>query len=288
LRLRLSFPPSVDETFSVSCDASERFPRKERHVSIGQSLTAARESAGMSVAQVSDVTRIRRTLVTAIENDDFALCGGDVYARGHLRTIAATIGLDPTSMLTQFDAEHERDVSPRAADVFEPDTASPERRGPNWSAAMVAALVLVVGYGVVQAVRGGDTGGGAVVGGVAARGRPSVAASQAAGSNPAKPAPRPSAHGSAVAAAPRDRVTVVLRAKNRSWVQATTASGKELFQGLLNRGQVKTFSDRQRVRLVVGNAGAVLLRVNGTDVGAPGRPGQVARVQFTPQDPVAG
>jgi cytoskeleton protein RodZ len=81
---------------------------------------------------------------------------------------------------------------------------------------------------------------------------------------------------------------VVLRARSRSWVQATTASGKELFQGMVPRGQTKTFSDRQRVRLVVGDAGAVTLTVNGTDVGAPGRSGQVARVQFGPQDPTAG
>jgi cytoskeleton protein RodZ len=70
-------------------------------------------------------------------------------------------------------------------------------------------------------------------------------------------------------------------------VLATTASGEELFQGTLKRGQVKTFSDRRRVTLVVGNAGGVTLTVNGTDLGTPGRPGQVARVHFVPRDPTA-
>jgi cytoskeletal protein RodZ len=253
-------------------------------VSIGETLTAARESAGLSVEQVAASTRIRRTLVQAIEHDDFTPCGGDFYARGHIRTIAATVGADPKPLLDAFDAGHERESAPRATEVFEFETnARPERRGPNWSAAMMVALVLVLGYGVVQAVTGGDdhrrTEG---VGGPAASPTP--------GAN--KPSPgssaSPSADSSAVAQAPRDRVTVVLRARDRSWVQATTASGKELFQGLLQGGQVKTFTDRQRIRLVVGNAGAVSLTVNGTDVGAPGRAGQVARVQFTPQDPAAG
>jgi cytoskeleton protein RodZ len=253
-------------------------------VSIGEALTAARESAGLSVEQVAETTRIRRTLVQAIEDDDFSPCGGDFYARGHIRTIAATVGADPKPLLAAFDADHERGGGPRATEVFESETgARPERRGPNWSAAMVAALVLVLGYGVVHAVTGGSDHGVTV--GIDGRstGKPTSGASASATSSPSA-----SGGSRAVAQAPRDRVTVVVHARDVSWVLATTASGKELFQGTLKRGQAKTFTDRQRVKLVVGNAGAVTLTVNGTDVGTPGHPGQVARVQFVPQDPVAG
>jgi cytoskeleton protein RodZ len=253
-------------------------------VSIGETLTAAREGAGLSLEQVAEATRIRRTLVQAIEDDNFAPCGGDVYARGHIRTIATTVGTDPTPLLEAFDAEHERGAGPRATEVFESETgARLERRGPNWSAAMMAALVLVLGYGVIHAVSGNDshqpTQG---IGGTSAR--------QPSPGNSASPSTTPttSRGPSAIAQAPRDRVTVVLHARSRSWVQATTASGKELFQGTMERGQAKTFTDRQRVKLVVGNAGAITLTVNGTDVGTAGHLGQVARVQFTPQDPAAG
>jgi len=253
-------------------------------VSIGETLTAARENAGLSVEQVAETTRIRRTLVQAIEDDDFSPCGGDFYARGHIRTIAATVGADPKPLLAAFDADHERNSGPRATEVFESETgARPERRGPNWSAAMGAALVLVLVYGVAQAVSGNsDREPTAGLGGTAAA-RPSSSGSPSAAATPST-----STGSSEVAQAPRDRVTVVLHAREVSWVQATTASGKELFQGNLRRGQVKTFTDRQRIKLVVGNAGAVTLTVNGTDVGTPGRLGQVARVQFTAQDPAAG
>jgi cytoskeletal protein RodZ len=253
-------------------------------VSIGETLTAARENAGLSVEQVAEATRIRRTLVQAIEHDDFSSCGGDFYARGHIRTIAATVGADPKPLLDAFDAAHERGAGPRATEVFESETgARPERRGPNWTAAMGAALVLVLVYGVVQAVSG-NSGHQATEGlGGKTPGQASPHSSASASSTPST-----SRGSGAVAQAPRDRVTVVLRARNRSWVQATTASGKELFQGTLERGQIKTFSDRQRVKLVVGNAGAVTLTVNGVDVGAPGHLGKVARVQFGPQDPSAG
>jgi cytoskeleton protein RodZ len=254
-------------------------------VSIGETLTAARENAGMSVEQVAEATRIRRTLVQAIEHDDFSPCGGDFYARGHIRTIAATVGADPKPLLDAFDAAHERGAGPRATEVFESETAArPERRGPNWTAAMGAALVLVLVYGVVHAVSGNGghqpTEG---LGGKTPSQQPTAHAGATASSTPSR-----SRGSSALAQAPRDRVTVVLHARNRSWVQATTASGKELFQGTLERGQNKTFTDRQRVKLVVGNAGAVTLTVNGVDVGTPGHLGKVARVQFGPQDPAAG
>ena len=103
------------------------------------------------------------------------------------------------------------------------------------------------------------------------------------------PSPTPSGDGgSAVAQAPRGKVTVVVLATDRSWVQVTTNTGQELFQGLLQRGTQKTFTDKTRLKLVIGNAGGVDLTVNGTEIGAPGDAGQVARVQFTPQDPAAG
>ena len=61
--------------------------------------------------------------------------------------------------------------------------------------------------------------------------------------------------------------------RDRSWVQATTASGKELFQGLLQRGQVEDVHRQDSgIKLVVGNAGGVTLTVNGTDDRRAGRP----------------
>ena len=54
--------------------------------SVGQMVARARTSAGLTVAQVADTTRIRATLVSAIEQDDFRLCGGEVVgplATGH-------------------------------------------------------------------------------------------------------------------------------------------------------------------------------------------------------------
>jgi cytoskeletal protein RodZ len=246
-------------------------------VSIGQTLIAAREEAGMSVEQVAESTRIRQTLVRAIEHDDYRLCGGDFYTRGHIRSLARS------PLIAEFDQSTGVTPAPRATAIYESEAASHRERrsGPNWSAAMAAVLVLVVVYGVAQAVTGGS--------GANRRGTASDPSPAVSNTAPAKPSPSPSpTDASAVAQAARGRVTVQVRANGRSWLQATTASGKELFQGVLQAGQVKTFTDKQRVKLVVGNAGAIGLTVNGTEVGAPGRSGQVVRVQFGPQDPAAG
>ncbi len=253
-------------------------------MSIGQTLIAAREQAGMSVEQVAESTRIRQTLVRAIEHDDYRLCGGDFYTRGHIRSLARTVGLDPNPLIAEFDQASGATPPPRPTAVYESEAASHRERrsGPNWSAAMAAVLVLVVVYGVAAAVTGGT---GSNRNGTQAE----PSGPEVSNSAPAQPSASPSpTEPSAVAQARRGRVTVQVKATGRSWLQATTAGGKELFQGVMQAGQVKTFTDKQRVKLVVGNAGAVALTVNGTEVGAPGRAGQVARVQFGPQDPAAG
>ena len=59
---------------------------------IGPELAAARRRLSLSVDQLAERTRIRPHVIESIEIDDFAPCGGDFYARGHLRTLARVLG----------------------------------------------------------------------------------------------------------------------------------------------------------------------------------------------------
>jgi hypothetical protein len=77
-------------------------------VSIGEVLAAARLEAGMTVSDVSDRTRITRTIITAIEVDDYAGCGGDFYARGHIRSIARAVGADPGPLIREYDGDRQQ------------------------------------------------------------------------------------------------------------------------------------------------------------------------------------
>jgi len=80
--------------------------REQAHLSVGRALKQARIEAGLTVDDVSNATRVRIAIVHAIEADDFAPCGGDVYARGHIRTLAKAVHLDPAPLLARYDAEH--------------------------------------------------------------------------------------------------------------------------------------------------------------------------------------
>lgn len=82
---------------------------------VGGQLRAARLNAGLSLEQVSDVTKIRATLIDAIERDEFGGCGAAVYARGHVRAIAGVLGLDPAPLMTLMSPPDTGEQEPPAA-----------------------------------------------------------------------------------------------------------------------------------------------------------------------------
>src|SRR5437764_10372879 len=95
--------------------------RRRHGVSIGETLARARGQAGLSVQHVSERTRIRETIIRAIEHDDYSGCGGDFYARGHIRSIAHAVGTDPEPLISQYDQIQGAPPEPvTAAAAFEP------------------------------------------------------------------------------------------------------------------------------------------------------------------------
>lgn len=259
-------------------------PADERP-SIGRALAQARFAAGLTVDEISSRTRVRIPIVHAIEQDDFTRCGGDFYARGHIRLLAKAVDLDPHALIEQYNEEHGSGApaASASAQMFDTERLKPERRRPNWTAAMVAAIAVVIAFVGFNLFSGGskDTQGPVAGKGAAATPSHKPAKPQA----PAKPAPSDSA----IAAAPPDKVTVKLTAASgRSWVSVMDANGTTLFQNVLAEGASKTFTDDKQVKLVVGNAGAVRMFVNGKDLGPAGEAGEVVRLNFTPGDPEAG
>ncbi|MFH7338879.1 helix-turn-helix domain-containing protein [Streptomyces hygroscopicus] len=262
---------------------------QEARIPVGRALQQARIAAGLTVDDVSSATRVRLAIVHAIEADDFAPCGGAVYARGHIRTLARAVHLDPEPLVAQYDAEHGGRPAPTpAAPLFEAERIRPERRGPNWTAAMVAAIVVVIGFVGFTAVKGGDGGSDSksvAEGATPATGK--AASPTPTRDKPADPTPEPT--DSAIAAAPQDKVTVQVSAPDgRSWISAKDHNGRMLFDGLLDKGQSKTFQDSSKINLILGDAGAIQLYVNGKKIEDNFRPGAVERLTYTKGDPVAG
>ncbi|MGW2030169.1 RodZ domain-containing protein [Streptomyces sp. NPDC001356] len=263
---------------------------QEARPSVGRALQQARIEARLTVDDVSSATRVRIAIVRAIEADDFAPCGGDVYARGHIRTLARAVHLDPEPLIAQYDAEHGGRPAPTpAAPLFEAERIRPERRGPNWTAAMVAAIVVVIGFVGFTAFKGGGSPGDAKA--QAAEGATPTPRESAAPTpkkaTPAAPTGEPS--DSAIAAAPQDKVTVQVSAPNgRSWISAKDHNGRMLYDGLLKKGESKTFQDSTKINLILGDAGAIELYVNGKKIEDTFRQGAVERLTYTKGDPVAG
>ncbi len=118
-------------------------------MSIGEALAQARRQAGLTVTQVSQRTRIRETIISGIEADDYSSCGGDFYTRGHIRAIARVAGIDSEPLIEEYDAA--RRPPPDETDEFPAPPVS-GRRGRR-------------GRGGGRGSGGGGSGGGGSGGG---------------------------------------------------------------------------------------------------------------------------
>ena len=138
-------------------------------MSIGETLARARHQAGLSVAQVSEQTRIRPLIIRGIEADDYSTCGGDFYARGNIRDIAEVVGTDPGPLIEEYDRDH-RAAGPVAATSLNEllDRSAPQRQWPQWHrrpafmmvfgvAAVLVALAFV-GYQLMGSPKPGPAG----------------------------------------------------------------------------------------------------------------------------------
>jgi cytoskeletal protein RodZ len=216
-------------------------------VSIGDTLAEARRQAGLTVTQVSQRTCIRETIIRGVERGDYSACGGDFYARGHIRSIARAVGADAEPLVREYDQTQGAPQAITAADVFEPATPIRirDRRRPNWSAAMVVALALLVGFVVYHLVSS------------------SSKATPTSSGVTSQHLPRPKSDVSPVAQAHANEVVIHLAATANCWVQLTTASGVQIYQGIVYAGSRMHWTEHQAVSLMLGNPGGVALTVNG-------------------------
>jgi cytoskeletal protein RodZ len=128
-------------------------------VSIGETLAEARSQAGLTIADVSEQTRIRPVLIRAIEQDDFQACGADFYARGHIRAIAAAVGADGPALIREYDEAHPSAQPMTLEDLLERRPPARQRqhrqraRGRAAWLAVAAVLVLaVIGFAADKVV----------------------------------------------------------------------------------------------------------------------------------------
>ena len=114
---------------------------------IGSTLREARMRERIDITEVEAQTKIRAKYLRAIENEEWDLLPGSVYAKSFLRTYGDYLGLDSRMLVDEFrrryegPSEHEmRPVASRPA--RDRTRQRPRRRPPSW--APIAAAVVVV------------------------------------------------------------------------------------------------------------------------------------------------
>ena len=227
-------------------------------MTIGDALAAGRRQAGMTVTQVGQRTCIRETIIRGIERDDFSGCGGDFYARGHIRSIAQAVNVDPEPLIAEYDATIGSPRAISAADVFQPVTPVrlKERRKPNWTAAMAIALLAIVGvyayvhFSTHSAHPVADT-----------HARHGVTTTNANADSKAK---QPAKTPVVVQHRPR-RLAIKITARENCWVVITgRRTGRTIFAGMVYAGQTRRWFEKHAVILEVANPAGVSVSVNGS------------------------
>jgi cytoskeletal protein RodZ len=251
---------------------------KAGSVTVGETLSNARRTRGLSVDDVAADTRIRATLIRGIESDDFRLCGGNVYARGHIRSISRVVGIDPEPLIAEFDTANQVERPPVvvAAQTTDHEIVSrSERRRPNWTAAMATALAVICIVALVGLITHHPSGGN----GQQAKKPPSTAPQTS--TSPTPPPSTPPTTSTQQASA--DRATMLVRTVHgTTWLSITSKTGTVLFEGTLAPGEEKKFTNRHGLTFVIGNAPAVDVVVNGHDIGSPPSSGNVSRGDVSP------
>ncbi len=231
---------------------------------VGPELVAARTRLGLTVDQLAERTRIRPHVIESIEVDDFAPCGGDFYARGHLRTLARVLGIDVGPLLTSYDQRYaDAPINPRR--VFEAELATGAngsirgtRGGPNWSVLIAAVMALVLAWSIARLIMDSP---------VELRGAaPILNGSAGVGHHAQKAAPP---------------VPVVLNAAGGgAHVVVRDGDGTVVFNGNLAFGATKTLKVSPPVR-VQSSDGSLETTVDGQSRGALGKTGQPAQDTLT-------
>jgi cytoskeletal protein RodZ len=217
-----------------------------------------------------------------IESDDFTKCGGETYARGHLRNIAPLLKMDAGVLLELY--ENEQSMQPRRIQEMLAEnnvmTNPVDKKTISWKTLAGISLATLALLGAVQIIISNSK--------TTEISSPEAVATESATAEPtntseAQPTPTATSTPTTV----RDTyssgtgVTVKVAAtRGNSWLFVSDANGTTLYSGQIRSGQNLNFSSSTRVSLKVGNAGAVDISVNGKGAQQIGDDGEVITVSY--------
>lgn len=234
---------------------------------LGSSLRDARERKRLSFADLEAETKVRSKYLRALEDDDFATLPGPTYVKGFIRSYAEALGLDGQLYVDEYNS--------RFADGEDEVLIRPRRTPPPRRIRWIERNAVVVALAGIVVITGIVIGAWRFV--PSRSGTPTVETGLATGSSSATAVARRDT-ATAAAAAPGAKaagttstLALVLRAKANTWVEVhdTSAAGRLLYQGTIERGQTQRFTGK-RLWLNVGAPVKLAATVNGHAVTLPG------------------
>lgn len=263
--------------------------------SIGETLRRERMRRKLELDRISQELKISTKLLEAMETDRFDKLPGGVFTKSFVRQYARLLGLDDqeiaASLQRMLEPPAVQPEAPEAKAPVVPSAVLPRLRnwlsgadsGSSWSSSLGALALVVFVVLICSAVYSWTQRGRRAV----QTNAPVVAQTP----KPAQPVPvEPSQAQRTAAVSPLAQsgsaerlaapVRVQLTAEEPVWVLAET-DGKLVFSGTMEANQSRVIEANDRVFLKLGNAGGVIVWLNGKALAPLGARGEVRRFQFT-------
>ena len=241
----------------------------------GEALRNARENAGLSIDDLASRTSIRPTLLKEMEKNNFDACGGDTYARGHIRNIAPLVNESADNLIEMYNLEHS---SKRRGihDLLVENSVTRiprEKRNITWKSLVVISLVTLSCVGVAQVIISNSK---TVTPLPMASATPSMSATAPA---QASPIATPEVSTGVITG----KITLVISATRGNSNIDVVDEGNHLYKGPIFQGDVKTFTAASSISIYLSNAGDLDLTLNGEELAPLGASGEVVRKTFRSQ-----
>ena len=237
-------------------------------MSLGEFLQGARESAGLSIDELAERTSIRAGLLREIEKNNFVHCGGDTYARGHLRNIAPIISVDAQTLIDLYNNEHSSEIRKIHDMLVENNVARipTERKTISWKSLAIASIV------ILAAVAGGQI--------IISNSKTTVIPTATATPS-AEPSPTASkTQSTEVIPSATGELTLTISAVRGNSNIDVVVDGKHLYKGPLFQGDTKNFNAPSSISVYLSNAGDLDLTLNGEKIAPLGARNEEIRKTF--------
>ena len=225
-------------------------------------------------------------VIEALEADRFAELGASVYVRGHLRRYADFVGEPGVELVNIYAARSEaRPPPPDLTQIPQAERRADPRRLVTPLVGLGCALVLALAIwwvlagsqSATPASSGPATSNEAVPAAAAPAtstaappAQPAVAPNTASPGKAAPPATvstpaaaEPASSAPREEAAPARATRLRLELSSESWVEVYDSRGQRLFYDVAGAGSVQSIEGRPPLRVVLGNAAAVAVQVDG-------------------------